>query len=136
MQAGPSQPSGSGGDEDVLEASGGQTQSGIGAAMRKKFAESRWIARVMQLWKGNDAHNTSPDDQPNDDILTLKKCQHAFHAKCLSSWFLIERYDCPVCRSQYWQTREMRTRAAGPADGIARPPPARITAERMAVPII
>ncbi|KAF6828407.1 hypothetical protein CMUS01_08599 [Colletotrichum musicola] len=134
MQAGPSQPSGSGGDGGVLEESGGQTQSGIGA-IRKKFAESRWRARAMQLWKGN-THDTPPDDQPNDDILTLKKCQHAFHAKCLSSWFLIERYDCPVCRSQYWRTREMKTRAAGPPDGIARPPPARITAERLAVPII
>ncbi|KAF6809818.1 hypothetical protein CSOJ01_06649 [Colletotrichum sojae] len=134
MQAGPSQPSGSGGDGGVLEGSGGQTQSGIGA-IRKKFAESRWRARAIQLWKG-DTHDTPPDDLPNDDILTLKNCQHAFHAKCLSSWFLIERYDCPVCRSQYWQTREMKTRAAGPPDGIARPPPARITAERLAVPII
>ncbi|KAK2060656.1 hypothetical protein LY76DRAFT_591241 [Colletotrichum caudatum] len=73
----------------------------------------------------------------DDDILTLKGCQHAFHARCLSSWFLIQRYDCPVCRNPYWLSREEKARAAharpeprpGGRDGepgIARPAPARL----------
>jgi hypothetical protein len=35
------------------------------------------------------------------DVLTLRECKHAFHSSCLISWFLIKRYDCPVCRRAY-----------------------------------
>ena len=45
------------------------------------------------------------------EILKLKSCGHWFHARCLSSWFLIDRYDCPVCRKSYW---EGKPRRAGP----------------------
>ncbi|KAH6658536.1 hypothetical protein BKA67DRAFT_656724 [Truncatella angustata] len=39
----------------------------------------------------------------NDDVVKLKRCQHLFHARCLASWFLRKRYDCPVCRTSYYQ---------------------------------
>ncbi|CEI42055.1 unnamed protein product [Fusarium venenatum] len=39
----------------------------------------------------------------NDDVLTINACGHSFHSKCLSSWFLIDRYDCPVCRVPYYK---------------------------------
>ncbi|EMT69853.1 hypothetical protein NOF04DRAFT_1076853 [Fusarium oxysporum II5] len=42
-------------------------------------------------------------DEAEDDIMTINTCRHSFHSKCLSSWFLIERYDCPVCRVPYYQ---------------------------------
>lgn len=42
-------------------------------------------------------------DEAEDDIMTINTCGHSFHSKCLSSWFLIERYDCPVCRVPYYQ---------------------------------
>ncbi|KPM40788.1 hypothetical protein AK830_g5756 [Neonectria ditissima] len=52
-------------------------------------------------------------DTVDDDILTLNSCGHSFHCKCLSSWFLIERHDCPVCRVPYYKSsgprREQRT---------------------------
>ncbi|KAF4617956.1 hypothetical protein G7Y89_g15026 [Cudoniella acicularis] len=35
--------------------------------------------------------------------LTLKKCNHMFHGSCLTSWFLLERRDCPVCRADYFE---------------------------------
>ncbi|KAL0943174.1 uncharacterized protein CTRU02_201060 [Colletotrichum truncatum] len=142
-QAMPSQASGTGGDGSVLEGSGGQlTHSGV-AIIKKLVEASKW--RLLQLRK--EKASKSPSESPDDEILTLKICQHAFHAKCLSSWFLIERYDCPVCRSQYWLTREMRARAASAPPGralgagpeIARPPPVRftrLTAGRLSVPII
>lgn len=147
MQAVPSHASGSGGGSDVPEESGGrQTHRGFGIRrVREKLAASNCNWRVMQLW--NEKTGNSEGDSGDDDILTLKSCHHAFHAKCLSSWFLIERYDCPVCRSPYWQTREMRARAAsapsgaggGRNGGIASPAPARVrglTVERLGVPIL
>ncbi|KAH7179229.1 uncharacterized protein B0J16DRAFT_167985 [Fusarium flagelliforme] len=39
----------------------------------------------------------------DDDILTINTCGHSFHSKCLSSWFLIDRHDCPVCRVPYYK---------------------------------
>ena len=45
---------------------------------------------------------TVSKDSDKGDVLTLNTCGHAFHSRCLSSWFLIYRYDCPVCRSQYY----------------------------------
>ncbi|KAF4847431.1 hypothetical protein CGCSCA4_v005440 [Colletotrichum siamense] len=145
MQAVPSHASGSGGGSDVPEESEGrQTHRGFGIrSVREKLAASNCNWRVMQLW--DEKTGNSQGDSGDDDILTLKSCHHAFHAKCLSSWFLIERYDCPVCRSPYWQTREMRARAAsappgaggGHNAGIASPAPARVrglTVERLSVP--
>ncbi|KAF7550355.1 hypothetical protein G7Z17_g5768 [Cylindrodendrum hubeiense] len=46
----------------------------------------------------------------DDDILTLNSCGHSFHCKCLSSWFLIERHDCPVCREPYYKSNLQRNR--------------------------
>ncbi|TDZ13767.1 hypothetical protein Cob_v013104 [Colletotrichum orbiculare MAFF 240422] len=119
-----------------------QTRQDSGSVEHRvsKGINSLRLSRVAQLWQ-----------RPRSD-----RCQHAFHAKCLSSWFLIERYDCPVCRSQYWQTREMRTRAAsappgpssfeigvgagrtgdGSGTGPRRPPPVRMAVERFGVPIL
>ncbi|KUI70402.1 hypothetical protein VM1G_11706 [Cytospora mali] len=37
-----------------------------------------------------------------DDVVSLRICQHTFHARCLTTWFMTERYDCPVCRAVYW----------------------------------
>jgi hypothetical protein len=47
----------------------------------------------------------SPGSGSGDDVLTLTACGHSFHAKCLSSWFLIDRYDCPICRITYYRRR-------------------------------
>ncbi|KAF1953758.1 hypothetical protein CC80DRAFT_506950 [Byssothecium circinans] len=50
----------------------------------------------------------SPDSQHRpivytEEVLMLRVCQHAFHGSCLTSWFLIERYDCPICRLTYFR---------------------------------
>lgn len=37
-----------------------------------------------------------------DDVVSLRTCQHTFHARCLTKWFMMKRYDCPVCRAVYW----------------------------------
>lgn len=44
----------------------------------------------------------------DSEILKLRSCGHWFHARCLSSWFLIDRYDCPVCRKSYWDAAPKR----------------------------
>ncbi|KAM5344748.1 hypothetical protein ACJ41O_010610 [Fusarium nematophilum] len=54
--------------------------------------------------------NETNDDDEEDDILTLNSCGHSFHSKCLSSWFLIERHDCPVCRVPYYKGCPRRER--------------------------
>ncbi|KAK2002612.1 hypothetical protein LX36DRAFT_667055 [Colletotrichum falcatum] len=112
-----------------------------------KAAASKW--GTLGTWAGR-LWGKSPVKTcmraSDDDILRLKGCQHAFHAKCLASWFLIDRYDCPVCRNPYWQSREEKARAAhAPAEpepdggdgehGIARPAPARIAVARPVVPV-
>ncbi|KAH8646959.1 hypothetical protein BGZ60DRAFT_230997 [Tricladium varicosporioides] len=40
------------------------------------------------------------------EVLTLKRCHHSFHASCLTSWYLLERHDCPVCRVDYFKGGE------------------------------
>ncbi|KAF7551290.1 hypothetical protein G7046_g7764 [Stylonectria norvegica] len=52
----------------------------------------------------------SAPDTSDDDILTLNSCGHSFHSKCLSSWFLINRHDCPVCRVPYYKSHGRRPR--------------------------
>ncbi|GAW19088.1 hypothetical protein ANO14919_085720 [Xylariales sp. No.14919] len=44
--------------------------------------------------------------QPMDDeILRINRCGHAFHSRCLVTWFLREphvKQHCPICRVQYY----------------------------------
>lgn len=47
----------------------------------------------------DDLNESAPEDL---QIVTINACGHSFHAKCLSSWFLMRRYDCPVCRAVYY----------------------------------
>ncbi|KAK1702262.1 hypothetical protein BDP67DRAFT_277400 [Colletotrichum lupini] len=139
----------SGGHTRVLEGSGEETsRSTVGGT--DEVRDVKAILRSWNIpWPWKRKLYASASEPSEDDILTLKNCQHAFHAKCLSSWFLIERFDCPVCRSQYWQTRENRARAAtapappvpegGSAEdgpGITPPVPARLAAGRMAVRVM
>ncbi|KAI0376498.1 hypothetical protein F5Y04DRAFT_266179 [Hypomontagnella monticulosa] len=45
--------------------------------------------------------------QPIDDeVLMMKRCPHLFHSRCLATWFLRKKYDCPVCRTPYYQVVE------------------------------
>ncbi|KAI1414448.1 hypothetical protein F5Y13DRAFT_158580 [Hypoxylon sp. FL1857] len=45
-----------------------------------------------------------PSVQPiEDEALKLKRCRHIFHARCLATWFLRNKYECPVCRTPYYQ---------------------------------
>lgn len=34
-------------------------------------------------------------------ILVLNRCHHAFHLRCLSSWFEYRHYRCPLCQASY-----------------------------------
>ncbi|KAK7452314.1 hypothetical protein Landi51_04202 [Colletotrichum acutatum] len=136
-------------DTRVREGSGEEpSRSTIGGTNEGRDVNA--ILRSWSMpWPWKRKLSASASEPSEDDILMLKSCQHAFHAKCLSSWFLIERFDCPVCRSQYWQTRETRARAAtapaapvpesGSVDdgsGITPPVPARLAAGRMAVRVM
>ncbi|CAJ2506529.1 Uu.00g006590.m01.CDS01 [Anthostomella pinea] len=39
----------------------------------------------------------------NDEVLKMKRCRHLYHAKCLATWFMRKKYNCPVCRTPYYQ---------------------------------
>lgn len=63
-------------------------------------------SRVERLRLSMLRHRVSTER--NVEILRLRSCGHWFHARCLSSWFLIDRYDCPVCRKSYWNGKSKR----------------------------
>lgn len=53
--------------------------------------------------KGDEDQTEEPvSGMRDEDVLTLNTCGHAFHSRCLASWFLVERFDCPVCRMVYY----------------------------------
>lgn len=58
----------------------------------------------------DDDNGNEQRDERDDEVLTLNSCGHAFHSRCLASWFLMERFDCPVCRVVYYERRHSRSR--------------------------
>jgi hypothetical protein len=69
---------------------------------------------MQQRHDGDDEEDTDDDSGTSDldtEILVLQGCKHAFHARCLATWFLADGFDCPVCRSPYWMRRERMARA-------------------------
>ncbi|KAK8032057.1 hypothetical protein PG990_001791 [Apiospora arundinis] len=68
-------------------------------------AEMAEAAKKKMMNKLQKTKRTSWRPQPIDDeILKMRRCPHMFHARCLATWFLMKRYDCPVCRAAYYQT--------------------------------
>ncbi|CAI6096785.1 unnamed protein product [Clonostachys chloroleuca] len=45
-----------------------------------------------------------------DDVLTINSCGHSFHSKCLISWFLLDRNDCPICRQLFYSPPSIPSR--------------------------
>ncbi|KAF2743895.1 hypothetical protein M011DRAFT_207452 [Sporormia fimetaria CBS 119925] len=48
-----------------------------------------------------------------EEILRLKVCRHEFHAECLTSWFVVRKYSCPLCRAVYYEDEASRTANEG-----------------------
>ena len=44
-------------------------------------------------------HRLSP--RPLEEIRILNRCNHAFHASCLASWFQYGQFRCPICQASY-----------------------------------
>lgn len=68
---------------------------------------------------------TTPSVSPPDDVVSLRTCHHAFHGRCLTTWYMMERYDCPVCRAVYWgagvdEKNRRGGTTSGAADGLGR----------------
>lgn len=74
-------------------------------------------SRVAQISRRLSMRKHRVSTERDMEILKLKSCGHWFHARCLSSWFLIDRYDCPVCRKNYWHGRARRV---GPMQAFLR----------------
>ncbi|KEZ39074.1 hypothetical protein SAPIO_CDS10459 [Scedosporium apiospermum] len=84
-----------GGDGSAAETQTPPTSTKEGGCSPIMLWITRWLPRSLQK-----KCKIAPDRDV--EILKLKSCGHWFHARCLSSWFLIDRYDCPVCRKPYW----------------------------------
>ncbi|KAI1494086.1 hypothetical protein F5X96DRAFT_56003 [Biscogniauxia mediterranea] len=52
---------------------------------------------------GDSEKQQQQQQQPiNDEVLKMKRCTHMFHARCLATWFMNRKYECPVCRTVYY----------------------------------
>jgi hypothetical protein len=56
--------------------------------------------------------------EPNGALLTLKVCNHSFHAICLTRWIERPRYDCPVCRQDCRGVRSGKKKAKSWLRGV------------------
>ncbi|KAF2176046.1 hypothetical protein K469DRAFT_39086 [Zopfia rhizophila CBS 207.26] len=61
--------------------------------------------------QGVYSYPTGQQLSDGDELLILRVCQHTFHGSCLTSWFLIERYDCPICRTIYFHQEDDEARS-------------------------
>ncbi|PKS05293.1 hypothetical protein jhhlp_008665 [Lomentospora prolificans] len=85
--------------------SGGGTGGG---AVAEAFSEKEAtgcspIMRAVTRWLPLRLKRCQNQPERDAEIMKLKSCGHWFHARCLASWFLIDRYDCPVCRKTYFE---------------------------------
>lgn len=78
------------------------------ATDRRQLPGPAWKWKKKRDGKGKVGGDGEDGD---DDVLTLNSCRHAFHSRCLASWFLMERYDCPVCRVVYYRRPSLPERA-------------------------
>lgn len=78
---------------------------------------------VLTFTRNVSGRSSAEESDLDTEILVLRGCHHAFHARCLISWFLADGFDCPVCRAPYWMRREQMARAMyNERNGIAPEP--------------
>lgn len=67
---------------------------------KRALLPDRWRRRSRGGTKYaiGEAHGWARDD----DVMTLCTCGHAFHADCILRWFLLGKYDCPLCKGMYY----------------------------------
>jgi hypothetical protein len=51
---------------------------------------------------------TTTSAPESETILKLQVCGHEFHADCLTSWFVLRKTSCPICRSVYMSKEAMQ----------------------------
>ncbi|KAI0599283.1 hypothetical protein F4775DRAFT_133830 [Biscogniauxia sp. FL1348] len=72
-------------------------EAGKGGVLRPTTTEST-------VTSSDNEKTKQQQQQPiNDEVLKMKRCTHMFHARCLVTWFMNKKYECPVCRTVYYQ---------------------------------
>lgn len=46
--------------------------------------------------------------EPGNVVIHSANCSHAFHQNCLLDWCSRENYDCPVCRTTFWDPKKSK----------------------------
>ncbi|KAF2661196.1 hypothetical protein K491DRAFT_480955 [Lophiostoma macrostomum CBS 122681] len=99
----------------ILLSCGVEEKAGRGDTTTCVICLSPLAAQKRSFWKKTGSWLFHPSEELFKDgadtqlldVLTLRECKHAFHSSCLISWFLIKRYDCPVCRRAYYHHEEV-----------------------------
>ncbi|KAI1422525.1 hypothetical protein F5Y12DRAFT_717313 [Xylaria sp. FL1777] len=73
-------------------------EAGLGFA-RSIMTITAGVSRLTVPSKWKKRRPLQPID---DEILRIRRCGHAFHSNCLVTWFLKEKYECPICRARYY----------------------------------
>ncbi|KAF2793314.1 hypothetical protein K505DRAFT_362117 [Melanomma pulvis-pyrius CBS 109.77] len=68
--------------------------------IKAKLATLETTTETISSSKHASISNLSLSDK--EEILKLRACGHEFHAECLTSWFVIRKYSCPICRAIYY----------------------------------
>ena len=72
------------------------------------YAISHSNEELVNLFLRNVQHDSKESCEYKRE---LKKCQHAFHKKCIDKWFYqnSENMSCPICRKNYNRIIDLRT---------------------------
>ena len=75
-------------------------------SLQKKYKIGINYSRHLKTFQGKLKNNQKfennciicLDEYSNNDLISIMKCKHIFHHKCLKKW-LNESADCPICRT-------------------------------------
>ncbi|KFH42118.1 hypothetical protein ACRE_071480 [Hapsidospora chrysogenum ATCC 11550] len=90
-------------DELTILAADRSRLSGVRRWTSNTASPKRWRRDSRRGSGSGSGEQGAEDDDADNDVLTLNICRHTFHSRCLASWFLMQRYDCPVCRVVYYR---------------------------------
>ncbi|KAI0471502.1 hypothetical protein GGR56DRAFT_654398 [Xylariaceae sp. FL0804] len=82
------------------------TATAASEGVQRPPAAAAAVAVATAAPEAEEKRHSALQQPIRDEVIEMKRCRHRFHARCLATWFLRRKYDCPVCRTPYYQEPE------------------------------
>jgi hypothetical protein len=62
------------------------------------------FSNIMNITPNKQTCSICFDDFEENDDVSILKCNHLFHYKCINKWLMENKTTCPICRKNFLES--------------------------------